>query len=298
MYKQHISNNIVPSDLKQLYILNIHILILDEDISKKALLQMLLDVSNSRVIHLYLYGYESSKWLISLRELLDSVLVDCSNISVVLDNNNTIDITSRYINMYSNSIYINTSTNIKESLSLCVLNTHNDRPLILDRDEILCLDSSTVNMDVLSTIIYSNHNIYTPMRSKLIPQLYTTTTLVKPSLKLYIIYVDQLDLVDVGNIDVVKVVSRNKSILYSFNDILETKIINCPIDTSYIDIEQIIKNNTKDKPSSTILIVLDRYDRSNSVNHNNYSYYIPIDLFITPSVINNIFDIIIKNIYK
>ena len=92
--------------------------------------------------------------------------------------------------------------------------------------------------------------------------------------------------------------NKNNMLLTRFDDLLDTSIDFYSIFTESDIIENLIKSNNKDRSRDNILIVIDSVDRSSSVNCNNNSYYIPIDTYITPKILSNIFDIVLTNIHK
>ena len=103
---------------------------------------------------------------------------------------------------------------------------------------------------------------------------------------------------ELPDVEAGKLMSMNKPKLSMFDRVLNNEVISCPIFTSYSTVEHLIKEHTKDKTSSNIFIVLDKINRSTSVNSNNNSYYIQTDDYITTSVLNTIYFIILKNIFK
>lgn len=278
--------------------INIHIVIQHTNLSKTELLGCIGDaISTSSDIQVYIHTINNLSLLKRIEEIMSSILVQYHNLSVVIINN--------YKNVNDVIHSIDSNTGVKNSIQTVVLELKTHPVLMLGKNDIDYIMSKYGDyfgliengFDAIDLVKYCNHKYYSTIHNELDNILLEDSIKFRPNLKLKILYVDQAEKEIAYHHLVSNILKLNKNILKHFNNILETEVDTISIFKSSIKVEEMIKNITKDKSKDIIFIVLDTVNRTATVNPNNNSYYIPIDLYITPGIINNILNIIIKNIY-
>lgn len=290
------------SNQKKAFI-NIHIAISHTNLSKTELLGCIGDaISTSSDIQVYIHTINNLSLLKRIEEIMSSVLVQYHNLSVVIINNYE----NGFRKNISDIIYsIDSNTGVKNSIQTVVLGTETHPVLMLGKTDIEyiiskyndCSNLIENGFDAIDLVKYCNHKYYSTIHNELDNILLEDSIKFRPNLKLKILYVDQAEKEIAYHHLVSNILKLNENILKHFNTILETEVDTISIFKSSIKVEELIKNITKDKSKDIIFIVLDTVNRTATVNPNNNSYYIPIDLYITPGIINSILNIIIKNIY-
>lgn len=283
---------IINKDIK----INIHITNYITDINKIDLYHI---IGNAMItgnyIQVYLYGLKDGIWIKHLDELMNSILIKYKIIVVELDDYNQVDELIKYNNTKSNST---------ESYEYSIITTNIITPLFISNSKLSELiikynnnDATYIKLNRKDQSRYRGSKASCMVYTELISILKTLVIKYIPNLSMTILYVDQLEK-EIPNTTSSKVVSMNKPILSMFDRILNTEVISCSIFTSGTTVEYLIKQHTKDKPNTSIFIILDTIDRSNSVNHNNNSHYIQIDRYITNNLLDSVYSIILKNLYK
>lgn len=285
------------SNQKKAFI-NIHIVIQHTNLSKTKLLGCIGDaISTSSDIQVYIHIINNLSLLKRIEEIMSSILVQYHNLSVVIFNN--------YKNVNDVIHSIDSNTGVKNSIQTVVLEIETHPVLMLGKNDIDYIISKYGDyfgliengFDDIDLVKYCNHKYYSTIHNELNNILLEDSIKFRSNLKLKILYVDQAEKEIAYHHLVSNILKLNENILKHFNTILETEVDTISIFKSSIKVEEMIKNITKDKSKDIIFIVLDTVNRTATVNPNNNSYYIPIDLYITPGIINSILNIIIKNIY-
>jgi hypothetical protein len=280
--------------------INIHITNYIDTISKYDLYSVLATtITEGNYIQLYIYGLKDSSWIKLLEEIMDSALIKHRIILLEVDS---------YEDIPDRVMSTNIASNIVESFEYAIVNTTKHsittNPILIPiktLNELITrynlTDLSLVKLNRKESNKYRGSKLGCLMYSELLEILKYMVGKYRPELTLTILYVDQLEK-QIPDSIISKVVSHNKPILSMFDRVLHTEVISCSIFTSYDTVEHLIKEHTKDKLNREIFIVLDTINRSLSVNSNNNSYYIPIESYITTSILNTIYFIILNNILK
>lgn len=278
-------------------IVNIHIINTIDDISKIDLYSVLNSITlTGNIIHIYLYGIKDSQWKKHLDEIMSSVLIKHHTVTYIeLD---------RFSELYDKIKMINKSTRGVESFEYGIISSNVVTPLFIPINALINLaskykldDTSYIKFNRKDQVKYRGSKLTCMVYTELLTMLKTLVNKYRPDLSLTMLHISQLDK-ELPDIEDSKLMSMNKPKLSMFDRVLNNEVISCSIFTSYTTVEHLIKEHTKDKPSNNIFIVLDKINRSTAVNSNNNSYYIQTDDYITTSILNTIYFIILKNIFK